>query len=1834
MLLTLVTMMTAAAATAKPGQPDFAYPLTVKSDAEKSLRAAIKAGDDCAIVKAVLQYSTAEEIIRDDSIFDMPAWIASNAAQVKSPDAKALLDIIEALTLRKIYRSDSWKYNQVVQPLKPLPANIDAWSGVQFCHRIDSLLGSAYQLAASAPQPLERWTDIIKADRLTLQYYPTVRDFAAVQLLDNLQRYTGFDYDAVRNGIIKSQLSCFDQGSAPWCWWRLMVSHDMLRDDFLELYKRYNDSEAARLFLLEYLDATDPDKVTKADIDMAEESLARFPAFWNNNSLRNRIAELLTPTLECSVSSVVPLGRPMNITVKYANVKKSGGVIVYRGPANSVYTASIDKASRTEVARFAVHPTDSLPYTAVETFTFTPTDEAYYIIRPYLEGVTTDRYDNTVTLATSLTPILLSSHNDMAVLVASATDGHPVQSVAVSAVSTAATRSSVSLGKTDDEGTLRFRYPTALGDKAGERAYLKFTSGKKDYVFNRQIAFNKPYDRSAAQTSRAAVVFTDRALYHPGDSVAWAAVVTCGDNGNSTQATAKGQQVRVTLMNPNRQTVGDTTLTTDGNGHIEGRFAIPDDGLTGRFAVSVLFDGHTIGNTALTVSDFKLPTFRVELDSVERNLPQTGWLTLAGRAMTYAMMPVEGARVTAQIFQAWRGRWFQPQQQLGVINAVTDRDGEFTIAVPDTLLDKYQLGWYTATVTVTSAAGESQQADKPFVTGKPLDIVSSGDVDIDTDRPAVLPVKVYDASGNEVEPALNWAIWQDDRRSNQPTDAPAAAAATRVEVAAGHVDAGNYSVDWSSIPSGTYTLTVVTADPTSADSCTSEIRLYNSRLGTMPDNAPMYIPAASVTVPHGSDAELLYGVPADTYLYMALAADSTLVSVEGLETTAGFHRMRLTLPEGCEHGRLTIYAVRDAEVFSRTIDIYEPVDRKLEVEVESFRDRITPGSSEQWSFRLRAPGSVGGTTGAMIATAYNQALDALQPLDWIRSFAYHKIWPNLQARWFYNHNDRCTLRNYPRHLQILNLEMPAFLYSPSGQMLYTVTYRSANKVTAAQVEGEADLRVSAIERKTYASFAGAMTDEAADVEEAEPELDADGDTGRTANSTDFEYRDGETLQAFWQPDLVSDGAGNITLAFTVPNANGSWHMQAFVWDQLMNSGTLARDFVTSKQVMVQPNLPRFMRAGDSAELLATVYNNSAEADSVNTVVECYDLATGKVLTQNIYYNHVAANGSAVVAMPVEAPGNVSAIGYRVRSTMGRFTDGEQTAIPVLPASDQVTDSRIFVMRPGQSSAELQLPKSRDMQLVLQYCANPAWDVIKALPSLYQGRLTTATQAALQLYRAAASAGLANSDPAISSMLQRALTTAGDSSLVSQLSKNDELKQATLQQTPWVQAAAGQTQQMASLALLFDTKAVNADINAAVKLLEKLQNSDGGWSWGEWSHKSSRWTTANVLNTLGLLNATGMLPTHPRLKPMVQQAMQYMQSTFTPQQTTDLTFTILSYYFPDFTPSVRGRQIIDATLQSLVGDWRSHSVTAKATDALLLDHFGYRKVAGEVIASIDQFAVSDADGSVSFPSVRETGDYAPILFAYATLQPTSALVDGMRQWLVMRSQYNYGMAADNVTMLIAAYLRSGSRWTVPATAPRIQIADSTIQLPAGELMTGMFTTTLDNRTGSRLLTVDRGESAVPAWGALLSRYTARIDQIKAAACSQLSIDKELSVLRDGKWIYADDVRLGEQVRVILTIKVKDDLSYVTVIDDRPAGFEPIDQLPGYDLSGGVSFYRESGNSATRFFIDYLPKGTYRLSYLATASTAGDFMSGVATVQSQFTPSAVAHSSGRRLTVQAR
>lgn len=1817
----------AGAAPAPTAEPDFAHPRKVLSEAYATLKET--AGDESAgprRVRAVLEICTAAESIDPDSIFYLINDVSELADAEKNPTAQSLMRLVDARLLASAYNRRRWVYDRLQTPDLPLPDDITEWNGRQFRTQILQRAAAALSGAGAHNAPLSGYAAAVDADKRTLLYFPYVSDFVACDACDIYRSIgRGEDVDSIVAATLKAQ----PEGSAGYYFWLARQIEDVAwivrPKAYLEAYKAHSHDEYARLLLTKACDARYDDAERRPLIALLEESLERFPGYWDNNTLRNQLERLRQARNTVSYPSLVCPGRPFDVKVK-ADFARNAGFSIYPVPAGSPEYGRIMFSALSAVESGKFSNPDSLG-TISETCSVTLTKPGVYAVGAYVNGNTdkeTYGLYNAI-VCSPYVPVAMGGCDEQAVVMADFVSGRPVEGVKVLAA--AGKNLSRPVGTTDRLGLVRFK----LADSRTRYDISAVTPQGARLDFAHRIGFSTPWrgeDPVEAEEDINISVLPGRPIYHFGDTLRWAVVADLQSHDSRSRRAASGLALTVELTDANNQHVDSVKVVTDRYGRAFGTFALPADGLAGEFTVEADVDTdkedviYGSGSAGVMVSDYRMPTFEITDMNVLRDRPARGDVSISGRAVTFSGMPVADARVDITVSEAWRWRWWQSAQEVGSLQAETDATGRFTAVLSAQFLSGSDSHDFRADITVTAAGGETATAQKPFTNGRPYLINVSGRKFLQAETRTHLPVAVYDADGKQADIALRWKLTE--------------GGADGAQVASGRCSSLKPVADLDRVRGGEYTLTVEAADSTLADSAREEFLLYNVALASLPPDYPLLVDVERVQTNAAGRASFRYGVAADdTWLYAALCVGRRIVEIEVQKRDKGFRHLSLDLPEGADYGDLHIFAVRDGRVRSFTVGIERPQQRALTISGESFRDRLMPGAAEHWQLRIVASDGRP-VEAAMVAGMYNHALDALESLRWPDAFPVASEWAALRLNSL-SYTENSTSRSGRLHLlRELSLQRPAFRFLGPGagyrirgaRSLAAVAQKESVEEEAADVTSN-DMAAPMMSAKLAGATSGLQLDEVVAVAYgvSTPADESGPDAG-------FEYRDADVAEAFWMPGLNSGPDGSVELDFRLPDANTTWRMQALAWTEDMRAGRLVRDFVANKPVMVQPNVPRFLRGGDKARILATVFNNDSTARVIRSVVEVFDPATMRVIATTDSTDSVAPSASAMVAIEVVAPVDAASLGYRVRSASDTFADGEQTVIPVESSQCDVTESQTFYINPGDKEVRIRIPDDKNGDYTLQYCRNPSWSIVKALPGLVDYEPSTAPGAVNALFAACTAKGIVERTPAVAD----ALRAWKHRPLSSRLAANDALKIATLRATPWVQAAESDSARMARLALLLDADETGARIRAAVKVLGNLATADGGLRWGKWCDEASLWATEQALHDLGLLRIAGYLPSDAALNGMMVKALGYVDSVLERldrerRMQPDMAYAVIRSLWKDVKPSAWGQRVVDATLRHCATHWREASTAEKANMAILLDIYGRRSDAAAIMNSVSEFAVATPTQGVSFPSVSTIEQYAPMLMAFGRIEPASALIDGIRQWLVVREQATAGLGSRDASQLVGAFLASGTPWYTDNNPASVRIGRRSVDLGDACGYGGEATVSLGADAAGRTLRVEPG-AKVPSFGAVISSYRARPADVRAASCDAVSIEKRLVRVQAGgdNTFAADSVALGDRVRVLLTLHVNRDMQYVTVVDERAAALEPIDQTPGMTESAGAYFYRETRDASTCLFISNLPKGTYQLSYDCTANTAGTYAAGLATVQSALAPALTAHSAGAELVVE--
>ena len=1919
-------------ASATTTAPDFAFPTKVSEQSLTTLHQAIRKSDCPAAIRSLIDYTLARNAVSSDDPSQAIAFIDSVGESMDGP-ARIMTDLLVMRLYSDVYRSSMWTYNNRTLPLTPLPENCLEWSGSQFRHKLlnlgEKILASSEELAKV---PLKTYSKVITSDRLTYVYYPTLWDFAASQIVQTLSSYINGANDslyALVDDTYTAVIKASANHTAP------LINASLNQAEFRSnynssdlssrvksmeaLYDRFSKSEYSGDIILALSHLTDGTQQANRRIyDLINSHIKAFPSYYGNNALRNRLHELSRPGVQASVPSACAPGQPVKVRLNVSNAS-SVGLAVYEITSPTVITGSWVELNRQPSKRLVRRITQQfdtkVPFDTTVTVTLPALPHiGYYAVAPELPGVTIDGGNSSVPLLhctrTALGYLSISSGSMpvMAVGIDPLT-GAPLAEATVNIIDSGSKTSTQShrlipVGSTDGEGFMLLSGNNTNNDTSAKRSgnsgnSCDYLLTKGDDHYGVPLWINPRNYQSAVRQNVSGEIFTSLAIVHPGDTVGVAAVAyTYGPEGRRVMAHTP---MKIVLRDVNGNAVDTLRATSDAFGRIHGRFDIPRGQLTGNYSLILSRDGAKDGDTSLStniaygslmVSDYKLPTFKVEIEKVLQGTPSKGDVTLTGRIVTYSGFGLGDATAEMRLsvnrsFWWWRGG---DVQEVAAMPVALNADGTFTLTVDSATLARspYRQGSYTAEITAVSPAGETQSATKRFAIGEAYTIRADIPATIEASSPIHLNVSVIDAEDNPVETTLRYAIVNTASGISYGTEAYAATDT----VAQGSFSTSDPIVDLTHVAPGTYSIILI---PTGkiADACEKEtsgnVAIYRRGVNISPSRDMLWIADRNLTATPGETVDITFGMPQREegvyHVLCILSANDSIIQRRWMEATPGFNTLTVQMPQALS-AEIILCSTSDYVNARTDVTLTSPAMRRsLRVERESFRDKLMPGGPERWTLRiLDATPATGSSTGevatgvksAVMARMYNQALDALTASSlwqlsprsytpsapsWRSPSIGSTLYPSLYGKISY-------LRTTP-------LVQPEFdTYGRSlyyrGHTLYIRGSRSVKSsltsnavMTEDAIDDEVMTMSVMVDYKMAKAEASApmMTGGKAagiTVNETEAEVTEE-DNGNTQDDTHdiqgndtFDYRDSEVPLAFFRPTLASDPDGAVTISFTTPNANARWCFDLLAWTEEMITGSMSADVVSSKPIMVQPNLPRFLRTGDKVTLKAMVMSNSTDTCNVTTVIEIFDPTTlshiGLPVTN---VATIAPGSSATVAMEVEVPAGIRMIGYRVRSKAGEFTDGEQTVIPVLPSSQPVVETEPFYLAPGNEDFTMKIPdidkKSiKETKVTLQYCNNPAWYVITALPGIAPEQPTTATDAAVTLMSSAIARGIVRKYPAIGEALRQwKESDRTDSTLVSMLERNQDLKTLLLQETPWMSQAASDTERMARLVLLTDSKRCDESIRSCIDLLSKLLTPEGAWSWSSSFTRPSEWVTYTVLRSIGRIKELGFMPDDSRLTDMVRSAVAYCDREIvkTYSQNPDGVYTgyvTMCDMFPDVAQSSEARKVSDRTVQYIIGHWRNYDIAAKASASRILSRHGYTSTAKEVIASILDYAVTTPQGAIWWPSANggalgQLTCAADVLDALTVVDAKSSDIDRIRQWLVLQKEARNWGSGTVATNVIASFITStpseASSWLTTGSDydTRITLGRHKVKFTPEDKTLGYMRTDISSLHPSGATLRIRREAAGhgPAWGAVISQFEALMDSIAPEACDAVSITKRITSLSGNS-----RVQTGDKVRVQLIIHVNEPMDYVAITDERAACLEPVEQLPGYIYSEGLSFYRENRDASTRIFIDHLPRGIYILIYDMYAAQAGRFASGVATLQSQYAPALSAHSASSPLTVE--
>ncbi len=1008
-------------------------------------------------------------------------------------------------------------------------------------------------------------------------------------------------------------------------------------------------------------------------------------------------------------------------------------------------------------------------------------------------------------------------------------------------------------------------------------------------------------------------------------------------------------------------------------------------------------------------------------------------------------------------------------------------------------------------------------------------------------------------------------------------------------------------------------------------------------------------------------------------------------------------------------------------------------NKELKISFETFRDKVLPGSNEKYTVKIS--GSKGEKVAAeMLAAMYDASLDQFKPHSWNTI----NIWPNLYDNISWDGNgfekveseeynekeaeyidekeksyDRLGVKNSNGDIDYIGIEDGYFNGRP-GAAYNKIQMRGQTKMAAPVMSAIMDSNGSVDEKSNRRMVKLPKTEK--------PDTDGDGVTddfdkepntekgrkvnasGVSDNSNDapVQIRKNFNETAFFFPELKTDANGNISFSATLPEALTQWKLMTLAHTKDLASGYTTQTITTQKPLMVQPNAPRFLREGDKMEFSAKVVNMTDKEITGTAVLELLDAATNKPVDgwfKNIFptqYFTVAAGESFAVKFPMEVPFNFnSAMTYRIVAKTTDASDGEEMALPVLTNRVLVTESLPLNLR-NTTTKTFKFDKLLNSgnsttisnhALTVDYTSNPAWYAVQALPYLMEYPYECAEQTFNRYYANTLATFISNSMPKIKAVFEK-WKTIDTAALQSNLEKNQELKSALLEETPWVLAAQNENQQKKNIALLFDMVKMSAEQSKAINKLKEMQRSNGGFVWFK-GGPDDRYITQYIITGIGHLKKLKALVNDdsrdillmaskalPYLDKKIKDDYDWLIKNKVKLNQNNLSDIAIQYlymrsFFSEYKIPAASQTAVTYYTAQAKKYWLQNSKYSQAMIALALHRSNDAVTPKAIIKSLKENAIVKEEMGMYWKEWTTGGYYwyqAPIesqammVEAFSDIDKNNTTVDDLKTWLLKQKQTQNWKTTKATAEACYALLLNGSSWLSEEKEVTIKLGNSLLLTSSrgggtdgSEEGTGYFKRTIaGNAVKPEMgnITVSLQSSQVSpspqtkgqargggaSWGAVYWQYFEDLDKITSAE-TPLKLKKQLYVERNSDKgpvleALADgaELKVGDKVKVRIELKVDRDMEYVHMKDMRAACMEPVNVLSGYKWQGGLGYYESTKDASTNFFFNWLSRGSYVFEYSLFVTNTGNFSNGITTIQCMYAPEFTSHSEGIRVSVE--
>lgn len=1591
---------------------------------------------------------------------------------------------------------------------------------------------------------------------------------------------------------------------------------------------------------------------------IVREGIAGYPRYEGINQLKNIEKEILNASLSLEIATAYP-GEQQSVKVNYKNLT---GITLQLYKVNLPVTSAVLQNRTThfesKYARlqreehFSLKPTTD--YLNVDTtLTIQAPQAGIYFLKAVPDGkkgVSDGTLMNVTALKTIYRPL---PDGTLELVVVDAVSGQPVSEAEVTIYTEkGGGYSPQQTYQADKQGTLKLDFLNSNkywynAHTAADNAMPILNLWKNDYYYKE------------SKRKEVLQLFTDRSIYRPGQTV-YVSGLAYEMEKDSTRVLAD-KKYTVSLYDANNNETGKVEVRTNGFGSFSGQFVLPSPCLTGYFSLRAADT-----SVSFKVEEYKRPTFDVTFEPVKVEYQVGDSIEVVGMAKTFAGAPVQNARVHYNISRsyAWVWRFMGRGSARWEGEAMTDADGKFSVPVHfeiDSDRRESPLWYYTYNIQadVTDGAGETQQANLSLPLGSTSMVLNMDNLPDNLVKEKKLEIKLtaMNLSGEPVDTPVTYQVVEmEEQKDGQEKEGR--------KVLTGTVEANKSFVPEAiyALPSGNYRLKLSAKD-TQGRECTAS---KNFLLFSLNDKRPPFVitdwfyqdglefdAASPATVYIGSSEKNVY------LLYDVFAGNKRLES-KRIELSDSVVSFRFPYKKEYGDGILVSMAfVKDGRLYSHNARIMKPApEKKLQLKWTTFRDKLRPGQQEEWKLTVFYPdGSP--AEAEMLATMYDASLDKIysaHKLDF--GVDFHYVVPLTYWNTSYMRNAYLYVDFPLKRLRAVPLEYSELIIPSTGRMeAMVVGYGGSPRATLAGA-----LKIRGRSAANAVMNQEAVTDMVLQeemVETSAQEKVEMGSSEELAETGDIQIRENFAETAFFYPQLRTNEKGEVSISFVLPESLTRWTFMGLAHTRNVDYGKIEATATASKEFMLQPNMPRFVRVGDKANIAASLMNLSDKGVKGTVRMELFNPETEKVFYSQKQKFDVKGGETGHVNFTFEVSDKYAVMACRMVADGDTFSDGEQRYIPVLTDKQWVTETvPLNVNGEGAHTFSLEnlfnkhSKTASEQRLTVEFTAHPAWYAVQALPVVANPQNEDALSWATAYYAHSLAAFIVKENPRIKQVFDSWKAQGGTKeTFMSNLQKNQELKNILLAETPWLTEATNEAEQKQRIATLFDLNTMNSQLAVSVEKLGELQNADGAWSWYK-GMQGSRYVTTQVMEMLVRLNALTHQDADSRMQPMIQKGFEYLGKQAAEEYKSMKeaekkgavglrpSEQVLRYLY---ICALDGKAPVDEKvnryfIDKLSGEGKELTIYEKALGAIILQQAGKVAEAKLFMQSLMEYSVVTDEMGRYFdtPKARYSWFSYKIPTEVAAMEAIQRItkdtkaIDEMKRWLLKQKQTQTWETPIATADAVYALMATGASDLLANTGGvEITLGKEVIRTPADDAIGYIKKTVSGDVMNIKKVSVDK-EGTGMGWGAVYAQYLESMDQISGQG-NGLSVSRQL-YKGDEALNESAPLKVGDKITVRLTVKADRDMDFVQIKDDRAACMEPLQAVSGFRWSNGLGYYQATKDASTQFFIDQMRKGTYVIEYQVYVNRTGEYQAGIATVQSAYAPEFGGHTGGYRVMVE--